>query len=73
MQLKARVARLRVVEVPVRYRARAAGESKVSGTLIGSIRAGWKILGWILGWRLRLLTGGVRIPRFPRSSTTGTR
>ncbi len=71
MQLKARVARLRVVEVPVRYRVRAAGESKVSGTLVGSFRAGWKILGWILGWRLRLLTGAARIPTFPRSSTSG--
>ncbi len=70
MQLKARVARLRVVEVPVRYRVRAAGDSKVSGTVAGSVRAGWKILGWILGWRVRLFTGGVRIPRFPRSSTS---
>lgn len=73
MQLKARVARLRVVEVPVRYRLRAGGESKVSGTLVGSFRAGWKILGWILGWRLRLLTGSARIPTFPRSSTSGTK
>ncbi|MCY2961397.1 MAG: glycosyltransferase family 2 protein [Planctomycetota bacterium] len=73
MQLKARVARLEVVEVPVRYRARVAGESKVSGTWVGSVRAGWKILGWILGWRLRLLTGGARIPRFPRPSTSGTK
>lgn len=73
MQLKARVAELRVVEVPVRYRARVAGASKVSGTLVGSVRAGWKILGWILGWRVRLLTGSARIPRFPRSSNSGTR
>lgn len=73
MQLKARVGGLRVVEVPVRYRARAAGQSKVSGTLVGSVRAGWKILGWIFGWRVRLLTGSARIPRFPRSSNSGTR
>lgn len=35
---------LRVVEVPVRCRARSAGESKVSGTLSGSARAAVKIL-----------------------------
>lgn len=73
MQLKARVARLRVVEVPVGYRARAAGESKVSGTVAGSVSAGWKILGWILGWRLRLLTGAGRIPTFLRPPRSGTR
>ena len=73
MQLKARVAGLRVVEVPVRYRQRAAGASKVSGTLVGSIRAGWKILGWIIGWRVRFLTGRARTPRFLRSANSGTR
>jgi hypothetical protein len=30
---------LRVVEVPVRYRPRAGGASKVSGSLRGSLRA----------------------------------
>jgi hypothetical protein len=30
---------LRVVEVPVRYRPRAGGASKVSGSLPGSLRA----------------------------------
>jgi len=73
MQIKARVARLRVVEVPVRYRARAAGTSKVSGTLMGSLRAGWKILGWIFGWRLRLFTASARIPTFPRPSPSAAR
>jgi len=53
MQLKARVARLRVREVPVRYRARI-GKSKITGTLAGTLGAAWKILGWILGWRLKL-------------------
>lgn len=73
MQLKARVAGLRVVEIPVRYRLRAAGKSKVSGTIAGSVRAGWKILGWIFGWRLRLFTGAARIPTFPRPSTSETK
>ena len=43
MQIKAITAGLRILEVPVRYRARI-GQSKVSGTLKGSIRAGSKIL-----------------------------
>ena len=63
MQLKAHVAGLRVVEVPVRYRARI-GRSKITGTLRGTLLAGWKILGWILGWRLKLLTSRGRIPRY---------
>ncbi len=54
MQLKAHAAKLRSVEVPVRYRERV-GESKISGTLRGTLGAGWKILGWIGVWRIRLL------------------
>lgn len=74
MQLKARVAEMRVVEVPVRYRARI-GTSKITGTLSGTIRAGWKIIGWIVGWRLKLLFGSERISRFvpPAQSTGGKR
>ena len=44
MQIKAHRAGLRVLEIPVNYRKRIAGESKISGTLIGTFRAGWKIL-----------------------------
>jgi glycosyltransferase involved in cell wall biosynthesis len=47
MQVKAKRAGLRVTEVPVDYRPRV-GESKISGTLTGSLRAGGKILGRIL-------------------------
>lgn len=43
MQVKAAKKGLRCVEVPVRYRRRI-GQSKVSGTLKGSILAGYKIL-----------------------------
>ncbi len=50
MQLKAHAAGLRTVELPVRYRERI-GVSKISGTLVGSLRAGFKILGWILVFR----------------------
>jgi glycosyltransferase involved in cell wall biosynthesis len=38
----------RVCEVPVRYHSRAAGRSKVSGTLRGTLLAAWSILGVIL-------------------------
>ncbi|MCW5850963.1 MAG: glycosyltransferase family 2 protein [Anaerolineae bacterium] len=44
MMVKAARAQARIVEVPVSYRARVAGESKVSGTLRGSLRAGYQIL-----------------------------
>jgi glycosyltransferase involved in cell wall biosynthesis len=63
MQLKSRVAGLVAVEVPVHYRARI-GVSKISGTFVGSVRAGWKILGWILGWRLTLARPGTRLQTF---------
>ncbi len=43
MQIKAIRAGLRILEVPVRYRRRL-GQSKISGTLKGTMRAGSKIL-----------------------------
>jgi hypothetical protein len=43
MQIKALVCGLRITEVPVSYRRRT-GVSKITGTLSGTIRAGWKIL-----------------------------
>lgn len=70
MQLKARVAGLAVIEVPVRYRART-GRSKITGTFSGTLRAGFKILGWIFGWRLRLWFSRSRIPRYRRSERSG--
>jgi len=68
MQLKAKSRGLRVEEVPVRYRPRV-GKSKITGTLVGTLRAGWKILGWIFVWRLRLwFTASARPPAdSPRS------
>jgi glycosyltransferase involved in cell wall biosynthesis len=44
MQIKAHRSGLRVMEIPVSYRKRIAGESKISGSLLGTVRAGWKIL-----------------------------
>jgi hypothetical protein len=43
MQIKAARRKLRILEVPVPYRRRI-GQSKISGTVWGSLRAGWKIL-----------------------------
>ena len=48
MQAKAARRGLRCAEVPVRYRRRRFGESKVSGNLVGSAKAGVKIL-WTIG------------------------
>jgi glycosyltransferase involved in cell wall biosynthesis len=44
MQIKAIRQGLRITEVPVCYRKRAGGASKVSGTLKGTVLAGYKIL-----------------------------
>ncbi|MEZ4964775.1 MAG: glycosyltransferase family 2 protein [Saprospiraceae bacterium] len=44
MQVKAAKQGLRCAEVAVRYRKRAAGHSKVSGTVKGTVLAGWKII-----------------------------
>jgi len=44
MQMKAARARLRILEVPVDYRRRAGGQSKIAGTVFGSIRAAARIL-----------------------------
>ncbi len=71
LQLKSAVAGLRVLEIPVRCRARTGGRSKISGTLFGSLRAGVKILGWVLGWRVALWFTSRRIPSFPRSAHSG--
>lgn len=52
MQLKALKHKLRYTEVPVKYRDRI-GVSKVSGTLKGTIMAGYKILGWVFKYGIR--------------------
>jgi hypothetical protein len=43
MQIKAARAGLRLREVPVPYRRRI-GQSKISGTALGTLKAGYKIL-----------------------------
>ena len=44
MQVKAAKAELRIVEVPVSYRKRAGGRSKISSTVRGTVGASYKIL-----------------------------
>jgi glycosyltransferase involved in cell wall biosynthesis len=52
MQVKAARRRLRCAEVPVSRRRRRGGRSKVSGTLRGTLRAGWAILWTIFRYRV---------------------
>lgn len=53
IQFKAATQGLRFAEIDVPYRPRNAGQSKISGSWIGSVRAGWKIITTIakLWWR----------------------
>ena len=44
MIVKAAARQARIVEVPVVHEPRAAGRSKVSGTIAGSLRAGYGFL-----------------------------
>src|SRR5260221_6766547 len=44
MQMRAARAGLRILEVPVDYRRRAGGQSKIAGTIVGSIKAASRIL-----------------------------
>ena len=55
MQVRAHLLGLRVSQVPVAWRQRSAGQSKISGTLTGVLGAGIGILGMIaqLYWRER--------------------
>lgn len=47
MQLKALLAGIKYMEVPVSYKRRRRGTPKVAGTLKGTILSGYKILMWI--------------------------
>ena len=54
MQVRALELGLRIVELPVNYYPRRAGDSKISGSFIGTFRAGCgilRMLAWL--WRLR--------------------
>ncbi|MDQ2998101.1 MAG: glycosyltransferase family 2 protein, partial [Chloroflexota bacterium] len=53
MVVKAARHKARIVEVPASYRARVGGTSKVSGTLRGTVLAGYQMLALTLkyAWR----------------------
>ncbi|MEM0915776.1 MAG: glycosyltransferase family 2 protein [Planctomycetota bacterium] len=51
MQYKAATRGLRTAEIDVPYRLRHAGQSKISGSIAGSYKAGTKIIGTILALR----------------------
>ena len=62
MQVRAVEAGLRIVERPVRFRPRRAGESKISGTVMGTARAAWGILCMMFRlWRTRRMAADGRI------------
>lgn len=50
MQIKSAKMGMRTCEVPVRYRKRI-GTSKISGTVLGTLKAGYKILGTLFYYR----------------------
>ncbi|MBE7446446.1 MAG: glycosyltransferase [Planctomycetia bacterium] len=54
MQIKAVMQKIRILEVPVRYRKRI-GQSKITGTIKGSVQAGIKIIYTIFKYRFRFL------------------
>lgn len=53
MMIKVARRKLALVEVPVTYRPRLAGQSKVGGTVRGSLLAGYRILRVVLHYSLR--------------------
>jgi glycosyltransferase involved in cell wall biosynthesis len=59
MILKGALARYRIVEVPVSYFPRI-GKSKISGTLKGTLGAGWFIMSLIVRYRFRRRIAGAR-------------
>ena len=61
MQIKAARAKLRNMEIPVPYRCRV-GVSKISGTISGSVRAGYKILYTIAKYGLKKKTTSQQTP-----------
>ena len=58
MQMRVARAGLRVLELPVAYRRRLGGQSKVAGSLRGSIKAGLKIMSTFA--RIAIEPGGQR-------------
>jgi glycosyltransferase involved in cell wall biosynthesis len=64
MQLKAALTGLRIGEIDVHYLPRRSGKSKISGSLVGSLKAGSKILFavgyYYLAWQVQSLSSQLR-------------
>ncbi len=64
MQMKAALSRLRIGEMDIHYLPRRSGQSKISGSLVGSIKAGTKIVFavgfYFLTWHAQRLGGELR-------------
>ena len=58
----------RVVEVPLHYRRRKAGHSKVAGTLVGSVHAAWAMLSTTFRYAGKKLAAPVDYPQQSHSS-----
>jgi glycosyltransferase involved in cell wall biosynthesis len=65
MQMQAARLRLRIREIPLPYRVRAGGESKVAGSLRGTVKASWRILSTFV--RLANRRPGAERPQTPGS------
>jgi glycosyltransferase involved in cell wall biosynthesis len=61
MILRGALERVRIAEVPVSYHPRI-GVSKITGTIRGSLGAGWSILGRIFQYRLQRKAAGASAP-----------
>ncbi len=62
MQIKAARAGLRTIEIPVPYRRRI-GQSKISGTFTGTLKAGTKILYTIARYGMQRIKGATSVTR----------
>ncbi|MGA8549589.1 MAG: glycosyltransferase, partial [Stellaceae bacterium] len=67
MQMRAAAAALRILEVPMPYRRRSGGKSKVAGSLRGSLRAAYRIA--LTFVRVAAASGGARLRSPVRSPT----
>jgi hypothetical protein len=54
MQMRAARSGLRILELPVHHRVRRGGQSKVSGNMIGTLRAGGRIVTTFIRLALQL-------------------
>jgi glycosyltransferase involved in cell wall biosynthesis len=68
MQMRAARAGLRILEIPVPYHRRAGGQSKVAGSLIGTLRASARIVMTFVRVASSRFTAGERAGRAPASA-----